>query len=155
MPPAAMKPALHVSFYTASGDGNPSDDRDVNFDPLFQDSHSHLDPMNLLALSNLTLGGLRASVNPVPPVTVELGFYTAMLTSTQGGPPAFGSQEYPVSELSGSIGHELFVAGTYNRDDVMEMKLGYATFFPGDAAKESTGGSSPAHWLFAQGLVHF
>jgi len=155
MPPAAIKPELHVSFYTSSGDGNPSDDRDVNFDPMFQDSFSHLDPMNLLALSNLTLGGLSASARPLPPLRIDVGFYSAYLSSKQGGPAAFGSQKYPVSELAGTIGHELFLSGTYNRDDVIEFKLGYATFFPGDAAKESTGGDSPAHWLLAQGLVKF
>ncbi|MBR57324.1 MAG: hypothetical protein CMH54_04620, partial [Myxococcales bacterium] len=157
-----VKPKFHIDIYAASGDGNPTDDRDVNFDPMFPDTYYHLDPMGILRLSNLVLASLRAELQPVSYMSIQLGFHSAFLASTRGGIPGIGPQ-YPVDEYSSrSIGNELHLSTTYTRGKALELRAGYALFMPGDAAKEAVTPpntteftTSPAHWAYVQSHVKF
>lgn len=157
-----VKPKFHFDIYAASGDGNPTDDRDVNFDPLFPDTYYHLDPMGILRLSNLVLASLRAELKPVSYMSVQLGFHSAFLASTRGGIPGIGPQ-YPVDEYdSRSIGNELHLSTTYQRGEFLEIRAGYAIFMPGDAVKDAVTPpnsteftTSPAHWAYVQSHVKF
>jgi hypothetical protein len=151
-----LKPAFHAGIYAASGDGNPCDDRDVNFDPLFTDSYTHLDPMGLLRLSNLTLGSVRASLRPFKFLKMELGFYAAFLTSTRGGVAGLGGLEYPIDELDKSIGNQVHFSITYQQKDFLQIRTGYGVFLPGGAVEAQTATSwDNAHWAYTQARVLF
>jgi hypothetical protein len=152
---ASVKPQVDVRVYTASGDGNPLDDLDVDFDPLYGDSYSHLDPMGLLRLSNLFLVSVGAKVRPLEFLSVEASLHLAYLSSAQGKVPGFGSQHFPLDAWDNDVGKEAHIAVTYYRDDILELKVGYAAFIPGGAAKQATGGEDRADWLYGQARVGF
>ena len=152
---SSVRPEVDVRVYTASGDGNPLDDLDVDFDPLFGDSYSHLDPMGLFRLSNLFLVSVGAKVRPVESLSVEGSLHLAYLSSAQGRVPAFGSQHFPSDEWDTDLGKELHLAMTYYRDSLLELKLGYAAFLPGGAAKQTTGGEDRSDWVYGQARVKF
>lgn len=147
----AAAPTFRARLYAASGDGNPTDDKDVNFDPLFQDGYHHLDPMRLLRLTNLTLVQLGAAVKILPPLTFELHYFLALLSSDQGPLPGLGGPS--LTEAGSAMGHEIFAALTYQRGDHLQLKLGYAAFLPGEAAESAVGGGDRADWVLAQ--AHF
>jgi hypothetical protein len=150
-----LRPSLEALFYAASGDGNPDDGKNVNFDPLFPDVYRHLDPMQLLRLSNLTFFGGKATIKPQSSMTLELGFYMAMLSSTHGGIAGFPGQQFPVDELSSAIGKEIHFAFTYHRSGILELRLGLATFFPGGAVSGVVGSGDRADWMYSQARVLF
>ena len=151
-----LRPSFHAGLYAASGDGNPCDDRDVNFDPMFTDSYTHLDPMGLLRLSNLTMANIRASLQPFDFLTMELGFYAAFLTSTRGGVAGLGGLEYPVDELDKGIGNQVHFAVTYQRNDILQVRAGYGVFLPGGAVEtQTTENWEHAHWAYTQARVLF
>ncbi len=152
---SSVKPEVDVRVYTASGDGNPLDDLDVDFDPLFGDSYSHLDPMGLLRLSNLFLVSVGAKVRPLEFLSVEGSLHLAYLSSAQGRVPAFGAQHFPTDAWDNDIGKEIHFAVSYYRDSILELKLGYAAFLPGGAAKQITGGEDRADWVYGQARVGF
>ena len=95
-------------------------------------------------------------IQPFSFLTMELGFYTAFVTSTRGGVAGLGGLEYPVDELDKSIGNQVHFSLKYQRQDFLQIRAGYGVFLPGGAVEDQTAESwEQAHWAYTQARVLF
>lgn len=130
---------LSMMFTSASGDGNPKDDKDVDFDSLFPSRHTHYGKLEQVSLRNLTAFGLRVGVTFLEDVHVAAEFYSLWLVTPFGTRYGLGDGR-PDSDETTHFGEELDLWVAYTPWDWSTVQLGYSFLIPDQSAAKLRGG---------------
>ena len=139
---------LSVFFSAASGDGNPFDDMDVDFDPLFPSRYTHWGRLNIATWRNLTDFGPRFHVTFLDDVTLGGEVHSMYLVTPYGTRFGLGAARATTDELT-HLGEELDLLLRYAPWDFLTVEGGYSFFIPdneGDLLK----GNDRVDWLYLQ-----
>ena len=133
---APWTPTVKGVFYWASGDDNPGDGENNNFNTLFPLGHAYWGIIDNLNGSNLLDYSLQASVKPMDKLTVLAALH--WFEKDESATPIFNVAGAPfpggaTSTSSNDIGTELDLIATYAVSKQLTVQAGYSWFWYGDA----------------------
>lgn len=135
-------------FYAASGDGNPDDDRDVDFDPLFPSRHMHYGRLEQVSLRNLTGFGPRVSVGFLDELRFAAELHSQWLVTPFGTRFGLGEGRATADELT-HLGEELDLSLRWDPWDFATATVGYSFFIP-DRDAAGLRGEDRVDWVWLQ-----
>jgi len=162
--PVVTSPTLGPVFYSASGDANPYDDRDVAYRPLFNTRHAILGYMDFFDWQGVYDIGGTFRMKPVAPVGVRLDYHRFYLSSDGGTLWAFDGEAVFPSGHGKYVGQELDLVVTWKAHEYLTIEGGYSFFQPGGVTKMTRVerddgvmmmGGDIAQWAYLQGCVAF
>jgi polyhydroxyalkanoate synthesis regulator phasin len=169
-----LTPNLGVFFYSASGDANTKDSRNVAYRVLYPTTHQMLGFMDLFQWTGIVDFGPSVKVKFLK----DFGFlldYHAFFLSSDGGVlrDAFGAEAvmFP-SDKGRFVGHEMDLVVSWKAHKYLSFETGYSFFKPGSVTKNAKRtslsaasnavtpatlalGKDMAHFFYFQGKVSF
>lgn len=137
---APWTPNVKGVFYWASGDSNPADGTNRNFNTLFPFGHAYWGILDNLNGSNLLNYSLQATVKP----TDKLTFNTQLhwFAKDKAASPIFNvaGAPFPAGASTTSstyIGSELDLIATYQISKTLQVQSGYSWFWYGSAVNNA------------------
>jgi len=164
--PVRTSPVLGVFFYSASGDANPADSRNVAYRVLFPTSHPMLGFMDLFQWTGVLDAGPTVRVAPFEDLLLGLDYHLFFLT-TNGGvlENTLGGTAVFAPDRGRFLGQELDLLVRWQALKVLAFEFGYSFFKPGkvfEGAQVTREGSGLAaldrdlaHWFYLQGTLGF
>jgi len=160
-----FSPNLGVFFYSASGDANTKDSRNVAYRVLYPTVHSMLGFMDLFQWTGIVDFGPTVKVRFLR----DFGFlldYHAFFLSTDGGVlrGAFGGTTTVFPSGKGRfVGHELDLVLSWKAHKYLSFETGYSFFKPGSVTKNATvfrsssatTTTTPAGFALGKDIAHF
>lgn len=133
---APWTPSIKGVFYWGSGDDNPGDGENKNFNPLFPLGHAYWGIIDNLNGSNLFDYSIQASVKPADKLTVVAALH--WFEKDEAATPIFNVAGAPfpggATTTGGTdIGTELDLIATYAASKTLQVQFGYSWFWYGDA----------------------
>lgn len=162
--PVTTRPTLGLVFYSASGDADPNDHRNVAYRPLFNTQHSILGHMDFFDWQGVWDMGGTARFEPLPDLRFRMDYHRFYLSSDGGTLAAFDGQATFPSGEGRYVGQELDFVLSFKAHEYLSFEGGYAFFLPGALLRltrvaRSNGtmmmGDEVSHWAYVQGLVAF
>ncbi|GMV39396.1 MAG: hypothetical protein AMXMBFR64_11120 [Myxococcales bacterium] len=129
---------LSMMFTTASGDGNPADDRDVDFDSLFPNQYTHYGKLEQVSLRNLMAFGPRVGVTFLDDFSLEAELYSLWLVTPFGTRFGLGDGR-PETDETTHFGEELDLTATWTPWDWASLQVGYSFLIPDQSAAKLRG----------------
>jgi len=149
--PVKTDPWIGLFFYSASGDANPWDGKDVAFRPLFPAGKGNMGNMELFRWQGVWDIGPTVGLFPAANVRMSFDYHVYSLTSNGGSLAGFDAQASRASDpyatslmnrvfnvpSGGSrfLGQEMDLELNYKPVDVLAIGLGYSFFKPGAATR--------------------
>ncbi len=159
-------PTLGVFFYSASGDADPTDGRNVAYKVLFPTGHAMLGYMDLFQWTgNLDLGPT-IRLAPLDNLSLRLDYHLFFLSSNGGvlANTLGGTAEFPANE-GRFLGHEMDLVVRFKAVEPLTLEAGYSFFKPGKVMGKGRVvredgrivplGKDLAHWAYFQGTLAF
>lgn len=133
---ACWAPTIKGVFYWASGDDNPGDGENQNFNPLFPLGHAYWGIIDNLNGSNLLDYSLQASIKPTDKLKVVSAVH--WFRKAEAASPIFNVAGAPfpggvTSTNDTDIGTEFDLIGTYAVSKRLRLQVSYSWFLYGDA----------------------
>lgn len=130
---AAWKPNIKAVFYYSSGDDNPGDGENGNFNTLFPLGHAYWGIIDNVNGSNLIDYSLQGSVKPCDKLSLASAVH--WFEKTEAAAPIFnvGGAPFSGGNRDTDIGVELDLVATYAVNKDLKVQLGYQWFWYGDA----------------------
>ena len=135
-------------FYAASGDGNPMDDKDVDFDPLFPSRHVHYGRLEQVSLRNLTGFGPRIGVTFLDELRFDAELHSQWLVTPFGTRFGLGEGRATADEVT-HFGEELDLSLRWDPWDFATAQVGYSFLIPDRDAAGLRGGDR-VDWAWLQ-----
>lgn len=145
------EPWVGAFFYSASGDANPWDKRDVAYRPVYPKNKGLLGNLSLFGWQGVWDVGPTLGLNPAKNLRIGLDWHVLVMSSNGGSFRGLDSQVARSSDAltpgatnrvfnvpsggSRYLGHEMDLELTWKPVDVLSIGLGYSLFQPGAAAK--------------------
>lgn len=156
-------PTLGVFFYSASGDANANDDRNVAYRVLYPTSHPMLGFMDLFQWTGNLDVGPTIRLTPIEDVLLRLDYHLFFLTSNGGvlANSLGGTAVFPANQ-GRFLGQELDLMVRWQAMKGMAFEVGYSFFKPGKVTGKASvlkeSGTIPlgtdfAHWFYFQGTL--
>lgn len=141
-------PTVTGLFYWASGDDNPGDGENNNFNTLFPLGHAHWGIIDNLNGSNLLDYSLQASVKPTDKLTLVSAFH--WFVQDAAASPIFNVAGAPFASSAADkdIGTELDLIATYAVSKTLQVQAGYQWFWYGDAVNNSASARDDADQFY-------
>jgi len=163
-----VKPSLGAFFYSASGDPNPQDSRNVAYRVLYPTGHPMLGFMDLFQWTGILDFGPALKLGFLKDFSFSLDYHAFFLTS-DGGILRGAFRADTVIFPSGKgrfVGHEMDVVLSWRAHRYLSFETGYSFFKPGSVTSKSTSidrqieehlglGADVAHFFYFQGKVSF
>jgi hypothetical protein len=154
LPDLAGAPRIELAYTYLSGDDDPTDKDNENFQRLFSDVHygeANLGGDLDARATNLHILRLGASGTPVEKVTISGDIYYFMLADDDG--LVFGA---PQGDDDDEVGIELDLAVDYAYTEDLNLRVGWAHFFVDDAIENATGGDDDdVDYLYVKASLDF
>jgi len=148
--PVWGRPTLGAFFSSASGDGDPGDDRDVDFDPLFGSRHDYWGRLDLFSWTNLLDFGGRFRLTPVAGLGLLVEAHRFLAVEPRGSVPGlWGGRTIPF-EVDDALGTELDIVLGWRYDEHLAFEVGYVVFLPDEAVRDVLDGDDRVDWAYAQ-----
>lgn len=150
----AWSPRLEGEYAFFSGDkGNIEDKDNDQFNRLFSDVHyGELNLGGNLDAGATNMHIFRGGVSAVPAEKLTLGADLYYFLLDQAENTVFG--QYNTSN-DDKVGLELDLTADYQYTEDLNLRAGWAMFFPDDAVKNSWGGDDTVNYLYVQALLVF
>ncbi len=164
--PVTTSPTVGLFFYSASGDADPTDGRNVAYRVLFPTGHAMLGYMDLFQWTGNVDAGPTIRVVPLPEVSLRLDYHLFFLSSNGGilANTLGGTAVFPANQ-GRFLGQELDFVARWRALAPLTIEVGYSFFKPGKvtgkaAVAREDGrtvalGSDLAHWAYLQGTLSF
>jgi hypothetical protein len=146
-------PRIEAEYARFSGDDDPFDDDIETFTRLFSDVHygelnlgGNLD--SLMTNMNVFRGGVAAA--PMEQCALSADVYYFLLADDDGlvlGIPNQGNDD--------SVGWELDLAADYQYTEDLNLRAGWAIFWPGDAIDDTFGSDDTENYVYVQAMLVF
>ncbi|RJP19770.1 MAG: hypothetical protein C4520_12470 [Candidatus Abyssobacteria bacterium SURF_5] len=158
-----LAPRVEVEYAYFSGDDDPLDGDVESFTRLFSDVH--YGEMNVggnldATMTNVHVGRIGASIVPVERLTLSGDFYYFMLADDEGDVLGLGTQV--AGDEDDEVGMEIDVAADYQYTEDLNLRVGWAHFFAGDAIENIDIGGGVASdddddvdYVYVQALLVF
>ena len=150
-------PRVELAYTFLSGDDNADNDTEA-FQRLFSDVH--YGELNLgggldAAATNLHILRIGGSAVPVEKLTVsaDLLYFLLAEDNAAGGALTFGRAQG--ANPDDEVGLELDLVASYDYTEDLNLRLGWAHFFAGDAIENSWGGDDDVDYLYVQAALTF
>lgn len=150
--PVWGKPTFGAFFSSASGDANPADDRDVDFDPLFSSQHRFWGALDLISWTNAIDFGGRLRVTPSDGLTFLVEAHRFLAVEPRGSVPGLwgGRSVATDGSIGDALGTEVDLILTWRFNAHLAIEAGYAFFLPDDAIADVLDGTDRADWAYGQ-----
>lgn len=164
--PVPTSPTVGLFFYSASGDADPTDGRNVAYRVLFPTAHGMLGYMDLFQWTGNLDAGPTIRVTPLPDVSLRLDYHLFFLSSNGGvlANTLGGTAVFPADQ-GRFLGQELDFVARWRALDPLTLEAGYSFFKPGtvtgkavvtrDDGRTVALGRDLAHWFYFQGTLAF
>jgi len=154
--PLTMKQRLGIDYCYASGDDDPFDGDHETFEPAFGSRDRHYGWMNLFSWRNLVNWQFSLSLEPHKKLKLIFDYHVFRLAEARDAwystGPAYRRDK---SGQSGrKAGTEIDMTVLFKATKRLDLRTGYAHFFPGDYVKR-TGTHKPADWVHVQWMYRF
>lgn len=163
--PVYGKPTFGAFFYSASGDADPTDDRNVAYRVLFPTTHPMLGYMDLFQWTGNWDIGPTLRFEPVKDVSLRLDYHLFFLSSNGGVlANSMGGTLVVPAHQGRFLGHELDFVARWQALAYLAVEAGYSFFKPGKASQRAWVvrdgqtlrlGKDLSHWFYFQGTVGF
>lgn len=149
--PVFGRPTLGAFFSSASGDGDPADDRNVGFDPLFPSRHPYWGRLDLISWTNVIDFGGRLRWTPATGLDLLVEAHRFLAVEPRGSVPGLWGGRTVAFEVGGAaLGTELDLIVGWRFNEHLAIEVGYAFFLPDEAVLDVLGGDDRADWAYAQ-----
>lgn len=159
----SLAPTLGLFLYSASGDANPYDSRNIAYRVLFPTGHAMLGFMDLFGWTGNLDVGPTLRLSPFSDLFVRLDYHLFYMTS-EGGymENAFGGTLFVPWRNGRFLGQEFDLLVRWRALEQLVLETGYSFFIPGEATKKATlersgnrveMGPDMAHWFYIQGTL--
>lgn len=148
--PVWGRPTLGAFFSSASGDGNPADDRNVDFDPLFPSGHVYWGRLDLFSWTNLIDYGGRFRLTPTDGLEFLLEAHRFHAVEPRGSVPGLWGGRTVATEVDDALGTELDLVLSWRFNEHLAVEVGYAFFLPDDGVEDVLDGADRADWAYGQ-----
>jgi hypothetical protein len=157
LPRTPYKPRLGVSFYRASGDGNPKDDKIHTFNLIWQNQHSRFGGIDLFQGSNVAALTATASFRPRADMELRGDFITARALEATDPAVAFLPSDTGIVPKLGStyLGAGGDVLLGYNYGTHLDFLVYFALFQPGAYVIDNVGKGDLILKTYVQSRVRF
>lgn len=164
--PVPTSPTVGIFFYSASGDADPTDGRNVAYRVLFPTGHGMLGFMDLFQWTGNLDAGPTIRVTPFPDVSLRLDYHLFFLSSNGGvlANTLGGTAAFPADQ-GRFLGQELDFVARWRALEPLTFEVGYSFFKPGqvtgravvarDDGRTVALGNDLAHWFYFQGTLSF
>ncbi len=159
-------PTVGLFFYSASGDADPTDGRNVAYRVLFPTGHAMLGYMDLFQWTGNLDAGPTFRVTPLEGLSLRLDYHLFFLSSNGGvlANTLGGTAAFPADQ-GRFLGQELDFVARWRALDPLTLELGYSFFKPGKVTGKAVVaredgrtvalGTDLAHWFYVQGTLSF
>ncbi len=160
-------PRLGLEYTYASGDSNPSDNKNGTFDLLFGTNHKLYGLMDLFGLRNMHNPSVSFVIKPHKTLALRLDYLAFWLADTrdflypESGPARNANGYGRNPQFDSFIGSELDFVATWQPAKWSEFQFGYGHFFAGDYIRRSAEsvpanrGAADANWVYVQAKLSF
>ena len=154
--PVKMKPRIGIDYCYASGDENPYDGDHETFEPAFGSRDRHYGWMNLFSWRNLVNWQFSVAFEPYHTLKIILDYHIFRLAKTRDAWYSVGpAYRRDSSGNSGrEVGNEVDVTVLFKATPHLDLRAGYAHFFPDDYIRR-TGVGTSADWVHMQWMYKF
>lgn len=148
------KPRVALLFDFATGDENPNDETDEQFDPLFGAAHTFYGYSDLFGWENTINPAFLLSLQPAKKLKIESYYRGYWLAADRDAFVRAGIVDS--SGRSGNfVGQEFNIRFSYQIDSHTELECGYAHFFPGSFTRNATATSDDSDFFYVQVTAQF
>jgi Alginate export len=157
-------PRLALEYDYASGDGNPKDNKDERFDPLFGARRFEFGSTGIygaFARSNINTPGLRLNLNPRSDVQLGVSYRAFWLASNTDAWTTTGTATTALRDKSGNIsnyiGQQLELTARYDFNSSLNFETGWTHLFKGEFAKNAPNApdGKDIDYLYVQSMLRF
>lgn len=155
----AWSPRLGLEYDYASGDSNPTDNKDQRFDTLYGARRFDYGPTGIygaFARSNINSPGYRINVAPRSDVQATLSHRVFWLASSKDSWTTAGLQD--TTGRSGNfVGHQLDLSTRWDFNSSLNFETGWTHLFKGKSAKNapSAPNAQDIDYFYVQSLLRF
>ncbi len=153
---ALWSPRLGIDYVYGSGDDDPTDGKHNTFDPAFGSMDKYYGWMNLFSWRNIINWQFSASVRPHRKLNLVLDYHIFRLAQDKDAwystGPAYRRDK--TGKSGRDVGDEIDCTLYFSVTDYLNIRAGYAHFFPGDFV-QNTGAQGSADWVHVQWLYAF
>lgn len=153
----AWRPRAGLGYRYASGDEDPSNDKNNTFDNLFPTNHMHYGQMDLFAWRNMRNAELNLRATPFERMTAEAAvhvFWLAEPNSDHWYNAAGRPVRFAQAGAASYVGTELDLKLNYRFCEFFSIEGGYSRFFAGEFIK-NTGDAKDANWGYVMTTMTF
>jgi len=160
-------PRLGLEYTYASGDSDPTDDKNQTFDLLFGTNHRLYGLMDLFGLRNIHNPSISFSMKPAKTLSLRLDYLLFWQANThdflypESGSGRSGNGYGRNPQFDSFVGSEIDFVASYQPAKWAELQTGYGHFFVGDYIKQSVGSvpangnATDADWVYVQARFSF
>ncbi len=149
-------PRLSFEYNHGSGDSDPTDGKNENFDNLFPTNHMHYGYMDFASLRNIENIKLAFDLKPHKKIKLTTAYHWFFLDTTNSA--WFNAGQGVIRPrspgASNTIGQELDLTLKWNMNEHLNLFVGYSHFNAGAFIKD-TGASDNANFFYVQSTINF
>jgi hypothetical protein len=149
-------PRLGIDYVYGSGDDDPEDGTHKTFNPAFGSMDKYYGWMNLFSWRNIINWQFSASVRPNRKLNLVLDYHIFRLAQDKDAwystGPAYRRDK--TGKSGSDVGDEIDFTIYFSVTENLNLRAGYAHFFPGDFV-QNTGPHGSADWVHVQWLYAF
>jgi len=154
--PTFWSPRVGIEYVHASGDDDPFDGKHKTFDPAFGSRDRYYGWMNLFSWRNIENWQFSLSFTPLSRLKCVFDYHLFRLAQEKDawystGPVYRRDEE---GKSGRDMGKEIDVTIYCSVTNNIDLRAGYAHFFPGDFVRK-TGPHGGADWIHFQWFFHF